>query len=322
MDTGCRCHCRDPALTRIVAGGRGCLSHQAGHIDRPLWTGPSTDIETRLYARKLAEITGGTVLVDYKPGGGTSTGTAYVAKSAPDGHTLLSFTSGFTSAAALYKALPYDPYKDFSPITLMTKRSIVLVSPANAPFKNIPEYIAYTRAHPGEINIATPGSGSGPHLNMAWLHGLINTRVTYVHYKGAAPATVDLLAGRVHVIATTLTTALANVKAGKLRAIAIGNAERSPLLPDLPTVIEQGVPGYDYSSPFGFIGPAGIPASLVNRINAEFIKVAKSPDIIKTVEADGGVLVATTPEQLRQMIVKEIALYKKLVQDIGIKLEE
>lgn len=288
----------------------------------PFGPGASTDIETRLYARKLAELTGGTVLVDYKPGSGTLTGTAYVAKAAADGHTLLSFTSGFTSVAALYKTLPYDPFKDFAPITLMTQRSIALVSPISAPFRNIAEYITYTRTHPGEINVATPGSGSGPHLNMAWLHGLIGTKVTFVHYKGTAPATVGLIAGRVHVIATTLSTSLASVKAGKLRAFAIGNAVRSPLLPDLPTIIEQGVPGFDYSSPFGFIGPAGIPAPLVSRINAEFVKVAKSPDIIKAIESDGGVPIASTPEQLRQMIVREISLYKKLVQEIGIKLEE
>ncbi len=288
----------------------------------PFGPGASTDNETRLYARKLGELTGGTVLVDYKPGAGTSTGTHYVARSAPDGHTLLAFTSGFTSAAALYKQLPYDPLKDFAPVILMTKRTIALISPVSAPFRNIQEYIAYTRANPGAVNVATPGSGSGPHLNMAWLQGLIGTRVTYVHYKGAAPATVDLLAGRVHVIATTLNTALPNVKAGKLRAIAIGNAERTPLLPDVETVIEQGVPGYDYSSPFGFIAAGGTPPALVNRINAELVKVARSPDITRTIEADGGLLVASTPDQLRQLIVREIALYKRLVQELGIKLED
>ncbi len=288
----------------------------------PFGPGASTDNETRLYARKLTELTGGNFLVDYKPGAGTTTGTAYVAKAAPDGYTLLSFASGFTSAPALYKQLPYDPIKDFAPVSLMTKRAIVIASPASAPFRNITEYIAYTRAHPGEINIATPGSGSGPHLNMAWLQGLIGTKVTYVHYKGAAPAMVDLLAGRVHVVATTLNTALPQIKSGKLRAIAIGNAERSPLLPDAQTVIEQGVPGYDYSSPFGFVAPGGTPAAIVNRINAELVKVAKSADIAKTIEADGGLLIAGSPEQLRQLIAREINLYRKLAQDTGIKLEE
>ena len=288
----------------------------------PFGPGASTDSETRLYARKLAELTGGNFLVDYKPGAGTTTGTAYVAKAAPDGYTLLSFTSGFTSAPALYKQLPYDPIKDFAPVSLMTKRTIVIASPASAPFRNIAEYITYTRAHPGEINIATPGSGSGPHLNMAWLQGLIGTKVTYVHYKGTAPAMVDLLAGRVHVVATTLNTALPQIKSGKLRAIAIGNAERSPLLPDAQTVIEQGVPGYDYSSPFGFVAPGGTPAAIVNRINAELVKVARAADIVKAVEADGGLLIAGSPEQLRQLIAREINLYRKLAQDTGIKLEE
>ena len=288
----------------------------------PFGPGASTDSETRLYARKLAELTGGSFLVDYKPGAGTTTGTAYVAKAAPDGYTLLSFTSGFTSAPALYRQLPYDPIKDFAAVSLMSKRAIVLASPSTAPFRNINEYVAYTRSHPGEINIATPGSGSGPHLNMAWLQGLVGTKVTYVHYKGTAPAMVDLLAGRVDMVATTLNTALPQIKAGKLRAIAIGNAERSSLLPDAPTVIEQGVPGFDYSSPFGFVAPGGTPAAIVNRINAELVKVARAPDIIRTMDADGGMLIAGTPEQMRQLIAREITLYRKLVQDTGIKLEE
>jgi tripartite-type tricarboxylate transporter receptor subunit TctC len=287
----------------------------------PFGPGASTDNETRLYARKLAELTGGTFLVDYKPGAGTTTGTAFVAKASPDGHTLLAFTSGFTSAPALYKQLPYDPIKNFTPVTLMTKRAIVLAAPAAAPFRNITEYIAYTRSHPGEVNLATPGSGSGPHLNLAWLQGLIGTKVTYVHYKGTAPAMVDLLAGRVHMLATTINTALPQIKSGKLRAIAIANAERSPLLPDGQTVIEQGVPGYDYSSPFGFVAPGGTPVAVVNRIHAELVKVSKAADIVKTVEADGGLLIAGSPEQLRQLISREINLYRKLAQDTGVKLE-
>ena len=134
----------------------------------PFGPGASTDNETRLYARKLAELTGGIFLVDYKPGAGTTTGTAFVARSAPDGYTLLSFTSGFTSAPALYKQLAYDPIKDFAPVSLMTKRAIVLASPSSAPFRNMAEYIAYTRANPGKINVATPGSGSGPPSGQPW----------------------------------------------------------------------------------------------------------------------------------------------------------
>lgn len=288
----------------------------------PFGPGASTDNETRLYARKLAELTGGSFLVDYKSGAGTTTGTAYVAKAAPDGYTMLSFTSGFTSAPALYKQLPYDPIRDFAPVSLMTKRAIVLASPASAPFRNLTEYIAYTRSHPGDVNVATPGSGSGPHLNLAWLQGLIGTKVTYVHYKGTAPAMVDLLAGRVQLVATTLNTALPQIKAGKLRALAIGNAERSSLLPDAPTAIEQGVPGYDYSSPFGFVAPGATPAAVITRINAELVKVARAPDIAKTIEADGGILIAGTPEQMRQLIAREINLYRKLAQETGIQLEE
>ena len=288
----------------------------------PFAAGASSDIETRIYAQKLTESLGQTFVTDFKPGAGGTLGTAYVAKSAPDGYTLMAMSGGFNSAASLYANLPYDAQKDFTPISLMSLRSTaILVHPAT-PYRNVQEYVAYAKANPGRINVATAGAGGSPHLNAAWFHGLTGTEVTFVHYKGTATASIDLVAGRVDVFFGTLLSALPNLKSGKVRAIAIANAQRSPLMPDLTTAQEQGVPGYDYSSIFGIIGPARLPPPVLNRLAGELAKIARMPDVIKRIEADGGVTVGNTPEQFRNLIVTEIVRYRKIIQDNKIKLEE
>ncbi len=287
-------------------------------------TGPgaSNDLEARMYGQKLSESLGQPFVVDYKPGAGTTLAASHVAKSPPDGYTLLGISSSFPAAAALYKPQPFDPIKDFTPLSLMSKRSTVLVAHPSAPFKNVKEYIAYTRANPGKVNIATVGAGSGPHINAAWFHSLVNTQVTFVHYKSAAGLQSDLMSGRIDMTYGSLLTNLPFIKSGKLHLVAIGNLERSPLVPDVATVAEQGVPGYDYSSMFGFIGPSGIPQSIVNRLGTEMSKAARHPDVVKRLEAEGGFPVGSTPAQFAQLLAVEVSRQLKLVDDLGIKLEE
>lgn len=287
-------------------------------------TGPgaSNDVEARMYGQKLSEALGQPFLVDYKPGAGTTLAAIYVAKAAPDGYTLLGVSSSFPAAAALYRPLPYDPIKDFTPLVLMSKRSTVLMTHPSAPFRNIPEYIAYTRANPGVVNIATVGAGSGPHINAAWFHSLVNTRATYIHYKSAAAMQGDLLSGRVHMTYASLLTGLPHIKSGKLRLIALGNAERSPLLPDVLTVAEQGVPGYDYASMFGYLAPAGLPQAIIAKLSTDMARAAKSPDVVKRLETEGGIPVGNTPAQFAQLLSVEISRYRKLVDELGIKPEE
>jgi tripartite-type tricarboxylate transporter receptor subunit TctC len=288
----------------------------------PFAAGASSDIETRIYAQKLSESLGQSFVADFKPGAGGTLGTAYVAKSAPDGYTLMAMSGGFNTAPSLYPDLPYDAQKDFTPVSLMSLRSTaILVSPA-APYRNIKEYVAYAKANPRRINVATAGSGGSPHLNAAWFHGLTNTEVTYVHYKGTSAASIDLVAGRVDVFFGTLLSALPNLKAGKVRAIAIANSQRSPLMPDLATAQEQGVPGYDYSSIFGIIGPGGMQPAVLNKLAGELAKIARMPDVVKKIEADGGMAVGSTPEQFRTLIAGEIVRYRKIIQDQKIRLEE
>lgn len=299
---------------------------QSGYPSKPVTivvaTGPgaSNDIESRMYGQKISEALGQPFVIDYKPGAGTSLSGSYVAKSAPDGHTLLCISSSFYAASVLYKS--YDVLRDFTPVSLMSKRWTVVVAHPSAPFRTIPEYIAYSRAYPGKVNVATTGVGSAPHINAAALHSMVNTRVTYVHYKSAAAMQSDLLAGRVDVTYGSMLTGLPNIKSGKTRLLAIGNAERSTLMPDVPTVAEGGVPGYDYSSITGYLAPANLPPAILARLSAEFMKAARSPDVIKRLETEGGIPVGSTPAQFAQILAVEIPRFRKLVDELGIKVED
>lgn len=286
----------------------------------PFGPGASSDIETRLYAQHLGQALGQPFLTDYKPGAGGSTGAAYVSKAAPDGYTLLSTSGSLTATAAMNPNLPFDPIRDFSPISLMSQRTTVVAAHPSMPFSNIQEYIAYTRANPGKINVGTPGIGSSPHLNAAWFHSLVGTKVTFVHYKATALNVRDLLAGNTNVFFGTGLSAIPHLKSGKLKLLAIANAKRSPLLPGAKTVAEQGVAEFDYASLFGIIAPAKVPSTVIDKLASALSKIAKLPDVVKRIEADGGFTVGSTPAEFRKIIASEIARYKKIVKEGEIKL--
>ncbi len=287
----------------------------------PTGPGASTDVEARLYAHKLAERTGRSFVVDFKPGAGQTLGAAYVARSTPDGYTLLTITGSFTATPALMN-LPYETARDFAPIALMSNRSTVILAHPSVSYKTVPEYVAFAKARPGEVNVATNGSGGSPHLNAAWFHNLTGTKVTFVHYKAAAAAQTDLMAGRVSVTFTTLLSGLPHLRSGKLRALGIASSERTAMLAGMPTAAEQGVPGYNYASWLGIVAPAATPAAIVDKLNGELVRISRLPDVMAKLEADGGSMVGSTPQELRQVILSEIARYRKIVGDNGIKLEE
>lgn len=288
----------------------------------PYAAGGPADRETRLYAAKLTAMTGQPFVIEYRPGAGTAIGSGYVAKAPADGYTLLVATGSLTVLPALYKDLTFDVRKDFAPVSLMSQRTSVLLAHPSFPAKNFREYIAYAKANPGKINFGTAGAGSITHLAGAWMHGATDTRITFIHYKGTAPAMVDLLAGRVDLTAAGLLTALPAIKAGKLRAIAIMGEEPSALLPGVQTIDEQGIPGYNYASWLGISAPAGTPAAIVNKLGETLAKVAKSPDVAGPLEAEGGVMIGSTPAQFRQVMVSEVDRWQKVVRDAGIKLEQ
>ena len=287
----------------------------------PYVAGGSTDKDGRLWSQRMSEVLGRPFLMDFKPGAGSTIGTAYVARATPDGYTLLWITSGYSITAATYRNLPYDPLKDLQGVTMTLKRPTVLMVHPALPVSNYEEYVAYARANPEKINFGTSGAGGLYHLMGTWLHSETKTRVTYIHYKGAGPLFLDLVAGRVHASPASLFNALPYVKAGKTKAVVILSRERSPFFPGMKTVAEQGIPDYEYAAWGGVLAPAGVPAAVLTRLSAESAKYAKDAAILAQFAADGTVLVGSTPAEFNKVLVSEVTRWRRLVNEFGIQPE-
>lgn len=279
--------------------------------------GPGGD--GRVWSQKLTEIWGKPVVMDYKAGGGSTIGTHYVSKAPPDGHTLLLITAGFTVTAVMKSDLPYDPIKDFAPVSLTHKRGALLVVHPSMPFKTFPEYVAYAKAHPGQLNFATTGQGSIYHLLGAWLNSATGTKTTLVHYKGSGPLLVDMVAGRTQIAPTTFLSGWPFVTSGKLRALATISMERSFVAPDLKTVAEQGLPEFDYSSWGGLLAPASTPAPILDKISGQFAAFAKDPAMIEQLKKTGATLIGSTPTEFRKYIAGEITRWGRLMKENDIQ---
>ncbi len=290
----------------------------------PFAPGGGADVETRLYQRALTENLKQSVLMDHKPGAGASVGTIYVAKAAPDGYTILGSTASITVYAAFFPAdkLPYDPVKDFAPITLGNKRSNMLVANPQFPARTLKEYIAYAKANPGKINFGTSGAGSIVHIAGAWLNSITNTQTTFVHYKGLGPLYTDVVAGRIEVAPGPPFLVGSFLKSGKLVAIVNLSAERNKFMPELASVSEQGFPDYSYSTWSAYLAPAKTSPAIINRWNTAFAFAGKAPEVIQQSEASGAELVMSTPEVLAKQIAIDFARQRKIIADNGIKLEE
>jgi tripartite-type tricarboxylate transporter receptor subunit TctC len=274
-----------------------------------------------MYMQKVTENTGWNIVVDFKSGAGGSLGTAFVARAVPDGHTLVQASAGYTIAGAIYKKPPYDPITDLTPISLMHEQPSMMVVLANSRFNSMRDYLAYAKANPGKVNVATNGQGSISHLTFAWLHNLTGTEVTFIPYKGAGDVNVALIGGQVDMGTITITTASVQAKAGKVKILASATGQRLKAFPDIPTVSET-VPGYAWSQWFGYMAPAKTPPAIVNKISGEFQKAVRDPAVTKRLTSVGNIPLASTPEQFRQLIATEAARWRKLVQDIGFTLED
>ena len=290
----------------------------------PYAPGGGTDRDGVPLVQKLSEYFGKPFLLDYKPGAGSVLGTQYVAKAAPDGHTLVIITAAFTVLGAAKPDLPYDTLRDFAPISLRLKRQTMLVVHASTPVSNFAEYVAYAKANPDKLNFGTTGEGSLYHIYGAWLHGATHTKVTYVPYKGTGPLSVDLVAGRVDAAPISFLTGMRWVKAGKLRVLGMMGTERSTLFPDVKTIAEQGVADYDSSAWNGILAPAGTPEAILNKVSAGINRWARDPATIKqmvTDTGDGTILIGSTPAVLKAHIGDEINRWRRLVREHGIKVE-
>jgi len=279
------------------------------------------DTEMRMFAQSILDSTGVRFIVDRKGGAGGTIGTTFVARSSPDGYTILAQNNGFAITPFVYPDLPYDYVKDFAPVILLTKRAYLVVVHPSAPFKTATEYVAYARAHPEELNFGTSGVGSSTHLPGALLHYLTNTKTTFVHYKKSSDRLTDVMAGRVHAAVVTVATGMPTVRAGKFRAIAVTTDKRVPSVPDIPTLAEQGVKGFEYTSWTGVLAPGRVPQPVITKLNAMWVEATRDPAVIKKLETDATIMMASSPEEFRTFIAAEAVRYRQLIKEAGIKVE-
>lgn len=286
--------------------------------------GGGTDIQARMFATKISRLLGQQFVVDNRAGGGAAgvVASTMVAKATPDGYTLLAITPSFTFSPALYKDYPVDPIKDFTPVSLLTRAPYLLVVNASSPTKSAKDFIVLARAQPGKLNFGAGNIGTGTHLVTEWFINAAGIKATYIPYKSTGPAMLDLMGGRLDAALTNVLSSGPHVKSGKLRALGISTIQRSKVLPDLPTLAEQGVTGYNASTFHGYVAPAHTPAAIITKLSAGFAGVVKTPEMAEQLSEDGGEPVGSTPEEFRQQIAAETQLWRKLVKDVGIKITE
>lgn len=289
----------------------------------PQATGGATDIQARLLAAKMSQLLGQQFIVDNRAGGGAAAVLAFslVAQANPDGHTLLAVIPSFTFSPALYRNYPVDPIKDFAPVSLLTQAPYLLVVHPSLPAASAAELIAYARANPGKLNFGAGNTGSGTHLVTLWFLSAAKIRALYVPYRSVGTAMLDLTGGRLHATFANVLSAGHYVKSGKLRALGISTKRRSGALPDLPTIAEQGAPGYDASTFHGYALPARTPAGIVNKLAAAFGSVVRSPEVAGQFAGEGADPIGSTPQAFGRFIADEIKVWHRVIQESGVSVE-
>ena len=287
----------------------------------PFPAGGAVDIVTRVMAAKMGENLGKTVIIENKSGAGGIVATDAVAKATPDGYTLLITTPNHTINAALQPSLPYDTEKDLLPVSVMAEVPEVLVSNPAAPFKTFAEFVAYAKQNPGKLDYASAGIGTLPHLSMELLLQKVGIKVTHIPYRGAAPAMTDLLGNVVQIKLDTYATSNPQVTAGKLNMLAIASSQRSKLMPDIPTIAELGLPGYEGILWIGMMAPAGTPQAIIDKLAAASAKAARDPGVVERLTRDGVDLVGGTPAEMKALIDRELPQWRDLAKAANIKLQ-
>ena len=286
----------------------------------PYSAGGNADILGRTLAQKLGDALKQPFVVENRAGANGGIGTDLVAKSVPDGYTLLVTASGpITVNPTLYKSVPYDALKDFAPISECAVYQYVLVTLATSPWKTIADIVAAARAKPGAVSYGSTGVGGGNHLSGELFALATGSQLTHVPYKGSAPALADLLGGQLSMMFDTVITSVPQIRAGKLRAFAVSSGKRASSLPDVPTMQEAGIKGFDISQWQGFLAPAGTPKAIVDRLNAETLRAMHAPDVVERIAVQGGNDIVTgTPEEFAALIKSDLQAYAKLLRDAKI----
>ncbi|HXF66749.1 MAG TPA: tripartite tricarboxylate transporter substrate binding protein [Burkholderiales bacterium] len=288
----------------------------------PYPPGGGSDTIARPLAQKMSEGLGQQVFVDNRGGANGNIGMELVARSAPDGYTLVfALSAQLAINPGLYRKIPYDPVRDFAPITLFGSGIYILVVHPSLPVKSVKELIALAKARPGEIAYSSSGSGSGGHLAAELFTRMAAIRMLHVPYKGGGPALMDLLAGNVQVLFATQLASWPHIQSGRIRALAVSTAKRPASLPELPTIAESGVPGYDSGVWYALLAPAGTPRDIVTRLNGEVVRVLNQPDYRGFLIKNGIEPIGAPPEELDALIRSEIKKYAKLIQEAGIRVE-
>lgn len=287
----------------------------------PFAPGGTTDLVARVIGTKLSEYLGQPVIVDNRGGGSTMIGTEALARAPADGYTIMLATPDFTVNPSLQPKLPYDTLKDFDPIAMIGSYPMVLVSNSEHNLGSVSQIISQAKANPGKINFASAGNGSMPHLCGELFSSLAGVKLTHIPYRGNGPAISDLLAGQVSLLFTGWPTVAAHVKSGKLKIVAVSTAKRHASLPDVPTVAESGVPGYDVTAWFGFIAPAGVPKDVIARLNADIRRAVESPEVREKLSGLGADLKASTPDAFGAVIREEIDKWGHVIRTANIRPE-
>jgi tripartite-type tricarboxylate transporter receptor subunit TctC len=318
---------------RLVALALACsalapLAHAQGYPAKPVrlvtptGAGGSLDTMARVLAQKLTEVWGQQAFVENRPGGGGMIGAGAVAKSPPDGYTLLVASNGnLATTQALYKNVPYDPVKDFAPILLVAANPYVLVAHPSIPARNVRGLIRLAKAKPGEINVASSGNGSTPHLALELLKSMAGIRMLHVPYKTSSAGLTSVVSGETSLMFTGVVSGLPFVTSGRLRALAVASDKRLSILPAVPTIAEDGVPGYEASNWAGVLAPAGTPPTVIQAVNAVTLKVLQMPDVRENFRKQGLEVLGGTPDEFGRFIKSEIAKWTKVVRESGAKID-
>lgn len=305
------------ALTPLAAQAQ-TFPTKAITIIVPFSAGGTTDILARVLGQFISKDLGQPVIIDNRAGAGGNIGTQLVARAAPDGYTILMGTVGTHAInQSLYPKLAFDPIKDFAPLTRVALVPNLLVANPAQPFKTVKELMAYAKANPGKVTFGSSGSGTSIHLSGELFKQMAGVDIQHVAYKGSAPAVNDLLGNHIAIMFDNMPSAISHVKAGKLRPLAVTTAQRSPALPDVPTIAEAGVPGYEATSWFGLLAPAKTPAPVVARLNASILKALADPDVKKKLLEQGAEPAGETPAQFAAFIASETVKWGKIVKQSG-----